>query len=425
MSEAGAGQRRYRNPLADYRDQALFFGTFILGVASILSLKWFGYSEFVATAAPVFLMFAYAGIALATKQYRLREDKAGDNIYYLGFLFTLTALAYALYSYNPEGSGATEIITNFGIAIFTTIMGLALRVLFNQMREDPVEYEKEARYSLAEASRTLRAELADVSTEMSSFKRKIIQITEEGVTDIAESAKASMRESVVEFSGVAKSVAEKIEGAFSSFNEHSNHLNEIASKNVEALEVLFARIEKIDVSPELITAKLEPVISMLSEVAEEANRRNRSQTNDLKRVRSMVDAATEAGDLLMKRIETSDAAFGGKIERFTKGLESSLSIVNKFAETLDASGKNLTAEIQAIKNVSVALQEGIDGQKSVLSNLRQGVDAELSTMKKARDEAGRMLGESEDALNSLQTALVSLSNSLVEQLSGGHTVSAR
>lgn len=109
-------------------------------------------------------MVIYAVIAIITKRFRLREDRVGDNIYYLGFLFTLISLAYALYVYNnPGGSGgAAEIITNFGIAIFTTIFGLAGRVLFNQMRQDPVEYEREARYSLAEASLATRRDTGHV-----------------------------------------------------------------------------------------------------------------------------------------------------------------------------------------------------------------------------------------------------------------------
>ena len=51
-------------------------------------------------------MASYALLALVTKRYRLREDKVGDNIYYLGFLFTLVSLAYALHVYDPNGAGA-------------------------------------------------------------------------------------------------------------------------------------------------------------------------------------------------------------------------------------------------------------------------------------------------------------------------------
>jgi hypothetical protein len=40
---------------------------------------------------------------------------------------------------------AEEIVRNFGIAITSTVVGIALRVLFNQMRRDPLEVERTAR----------------------------------------------------------------------------------------------------------------------------------------------------------------------------------------------------------------------------------------------------------------------------------------
>src|SRR2546422_3241136 len=67
------------------------------------------------------------------------------------------------------------------------------RSLFNQMREDPVEYEREARYSLAEASSALRSQLADISIEMSNFKRKLAQILEEGIVDVSNTDRKSTR----------------------------------------------------------------------------------------------------------------------------------------------------------------------------------------------------------------------------------------
>ena len=144
----------------------LFFGFVLLGAIAIWTMKSVGFNQYAVTAVPISLMIVYAIIALTTKRNRLREDRVGDNVYYLGFLFTLVSLAYALHVYSPDGSGATEIITNFGIAVFTTILGLAGRVLFSQMREDPEEYEREARLSLAEASSELRAQLFGIAGDL-------------------------------------------------------------------------------------------------------------------------------------------------------------------------------------------------------------------------------------------------------------------
>jgi hypothetical protein len=353
-------------------------------------------------------MILYAAIAIITKRFRLREDRVGDNIYYLGFLFTLTSLAYALYLYDPDGSGATEIITNFGIAIFTTIFGLAGRVLFNQMRQDPIEYEREARYSLAEASMAMRSQLADIATELSSFKRRIVQIAEEGVVDVSNTAKHSMATSVRDFSGAATEVIDKIRSAFAAFTDHSSRLNEIASKNVDALQSLFERIERIEASPETLAAKLDPVVKKFEELADEALQQNKNHTKDLKRLRQAMDAATAASEALQKSLIASDGAVSKKWEALISASDKMQTTAAQFTETLRKANATLATNI----NGDVA------SQTRIVSELRTAMESDLEAMRRHRASIDQMVTESRQALQSLQGTLVSLSRTMVEQLGG-------
>ena len=101
-------------------------------------------------------MLTYALVIYSARNLRLRDDQSGDNLYYMGFLFTLTSLGVSLYQFSVERA-AEEIVQNFGIAIASTITGIALRVVFNQMRRDPVEVERMMRLELAEAARRVGA----------------------------------------------------------------------------------------------------------------------------------------------------------------------------------------------------------------------------------------------------------------------------
>src|SRR5450432_2709227 len=89
-------------------------------------------------------MIGYALLISLARGLRLRDDQSGDNLYYMGFLFTLTSLGVSLYQFSTTRA-AEEIVQNFGIAIGSTIAGIGLRVIFNQMRRDPVEVEQRAR----------------------------------------------------------------------------------------------------------------------------------------------------------------------------------------------------------------------------------------------------------------------------------------
>ena len=423
MTDTTASQRVYRNPLSDYQDQILFFGFFLLGCVSILTLKYLGFSQWLVTGVPISLMCLYAAIAWRTKRYRVREDRVGDNIYYLGFLFTLVSLAYALHIYNPDGSGATEIITNFGIAVSTTIFGLAGRVLFNQMREDPVEYEREARMSLAEASRALTAELFGISGDLSSFKRAMLQITEESVTEVAASIKTSMTADMTQFTAAAQEVLSSIQLAFESFSDHSTQLNDMAGKNAEALEALFSRIEKIEASPTLISQKLDPAIAKFHEIADEAARRNRNQTNDLKRIRELIDLATQASETLRGTLGAVDTGLRERLNTFGTSLEKTAGLADRFAQTLDGASTAVTAELTAATKLAKALSESMTTQQVSLAEVKASIEAELTQIRQYRTDMAKMAEESSASVQLVQSSLVSLSKTMVEQLNGGHRAS--
>ena len=104
----------------------------------------------------------------------------------MGFLFTLTSLAVSLYQFSAAGS-AEQIVQNFGIAIASTIAGITLRILFNQMRRDPVEVEATARLELAEASRRVKRELESAILEFGYFRRATQQSMDDAMDEVRES----------------------------------------------------------------------------------------------------------------------------------------------------------------------------------------------------------------------------------------------
>src|SRR5258708_11148981 len=119
-------------------------------------------------------MLAYAVLIDSAKGLRLRDDQSGGSLFSMGFLFTLTSLGVSLYQFSAARA-AEEIVQNFGIAIGSTIAGIGLRVIFNQMRRDPVEVEQRTRLELAEAARRVRRELDSSVVEFGYFRRNAQQ----------------------------------------------------------------------------------------------------------------------------------------------------------------------------------------------------------------------------------------------------------
>src|ERR1700730_18503087 len=155
------------------------------GCAYIIMAKLKGIEQFYVTFVPVATMIAYALLISLARGLRLRDDQTGDNLYYMGFLFTLTSLGVSLYQFSATRA-AEEIVQNFGIAIGSNIAGIGLRVIFNQMRRDPIEVERTMRLELAEVARRVRRELDASVVEFGYFRRSAQQSAADSFNHMTE-----------------------------------------------------------------------------------------------------------------------------------------------------------------------------------------------------------------------------------------------
>ena len=164
------------------------FGTFAFGGAIFIAVsKTYGTDPLELIGIPILLMFVYLGLSLGLGRLRLHSEQTGDNLYYMGFLFTLTSLGVSLYQFGT-GSSTDEVVRNFGIAISSTITGIGLRILYNQTRRDPADIERATRHELADMTRRVRAEMENVAREFADFRRTSNMMLQEGFEEIAEQA---------------------------------------------------------------------------------------------------------------------------------------------------------------------------------------------------------------------------------------------
>ncbi len=175
--------RMYETRLKDTFDRVVFLGTFVVGIVGTVVLKiGFGSANAVLLAAfPVAVLSLYAIYCAISRANTIEPETAGDNCYYLGFLFTLSSLALTLYRVNSAGGAAgevldiAEVISGFGIALSSTIAGVLLRVLFFQMRPDLVAADREARTELSQSVREFRRQVTQITREMKSLSTEFGQ----------------------------------------------------------------------------------------------------------------------------------------------------------------------------------------------------------------------------------------------------------
>lgn len=242
----------------------LFFAVVMIGSGFIVFAKIRGFSASTVTAVPVLVMIGYSILLGFARIFRLRDDQSGDNLYYMGFLFTLTSLAVSLYQFSADGS-AEQIVQNFGVAIASTIAGISLRILFNQMRRDPVEVEATARLELAEASRRVKRELEGTLLEFGYFRRMAQQSISDALDEVKETLSDSSDKLASEIRTFAMTAGKPLEDASKKSGET---LDDLSERVVRTLETISDRLahegEQLSKSSTSMVKAIDAVVTKLS-----------------------------------------------------------------------------------------------------------------------------------------------------------------
>ena len=200
----------FLRPVDDRHDKTVFMfflglGLFGIigvrfGIAALTNQEGLGWTDWIALLIAIGSIILYVVYILKTpSRSSVSLDRAGDNIYYLGLLFTLCSLGVSLIKlvWLPESGQISSshmigILPDFGLALFATIVGIAGRVIVQQLRNDPADIEADARQALGEAIRELRLSLTGGVSEMHDLINTITRSSKDMTNEINKSMKSAV-----------------------------------------------------------------------------------------------------------------------------------------------------------------------------------------------------------------------------------------
>lgn len=404
------------------------------GGAAILVAKSIGLAAIPVAAFAAAAMVAYAYIVQATGTGKLRADQAGDNCYYLGLIYTLISLAYAIFFFDPATT-ATTVVQGFGIALATTIMGLVLRVFFNQTRVDLVQTEDTARIELADAAGRLKAELQAITVSMSDYGRETRQALEELRGQVVETlgavqgdAAKSMNETAATASEAIRSVATLATDALLTMstaatatvtqqaNEavaRSRRLSTATDKVITGIEKHSEAMSGIERSTEAIGASL-----VALEGAAESTQKNLGEL--------FVRAEELAG------IQTSLVQAGGDLRQAVADIAAQ---VKSFDETATRFDTNVNMRLEEVKGVPAntakrtgeAFAKAAEAMEEQFATIARAQAKFVEDLSRRAEESAAMLerhnaaleldlGRSRENVGRVHNALVEMTSSLVNRV---------
>jgi hypothetical protein len=360
---------------------AVFTLFVIAGSAYIVVAKLGGIEQIYVTFVPVAIMLGYALLIYLARNFRLRDDQAGDNLYYMGFLFTLTSLGVSLYQFNATHA-AEDIVQNFGIAIGSTITGIALRVIFNQMRRDPIEVERVMRLELAEAARRVRRELDSTVVEFSYLRRSAQQAATDSFNLVGDKfeaisarlmasmgdvmlkstapLEAASRRSSDAIDEMTNTIVGTLQDRARTLTADTERLSKSAAEISTALDGLGAKLATMRLPRGVIELDLEPVMHSLRRSVDRFTSQAHDQAGWVKEALEAAKFAAETSSAsivaLREKIDVNSATNRAALEAATRIISAMTQLVDEFKSDTKDQVQLLRQLLEGINAVRIATE---------------------------------------------------------------------
>ncbi len=335
---------------------------FVIGICGVALLKWEGYPIHWTIGWPICTIILYWLIMLARNDSGVYEI-IGDNCYYLGFVFTLTSLAVTLYLLHRIGDVETqdqlpirEVISGFGVALSSTIVGIVLRVLMLRMTPDLAQQEGETRVDLDLAVRDFRTHL---SMSIGELKRYSIETSQ-----VLAEQRDAIRKTLVQDVDTHRQALESGTTAMTRFSEETESR---LSEHWVALEEGVSRDAKAyrEAAQESVSTFREA----LEGIADTVSERHGLVREALQRSGDEYHQALETGTADLRRV------LGEAMQAFADYREEADRLASLSRQIFEQTGKSAEAARSELERMNA-----LTGSMAALSSEGRSLDAALSSV---------------------------------------------
>lgn len=340
-------------------------------------------------------------------------DTKGDSIYYLGLLFTFVALVAALITFDwgtPSGdaSGTTGSIRNFGIALLTTIVGLAGRVWFTMSQESPGDIVDTTRSQLEETVARMKESLDRARDDLDIMAHKF-QDSSEGLAEMAETIAIGIKSTSDTYKALDL-YAGHIASATQSLDHQMLRLDEACGTSAHALVALQGHAEGLGRRFDDVQGRLEGQIgrtqAQFDIVGATVERINRAAQPAAERVQATLQGV-EQTDAAVSSLGKTLSGMQGSAERAKDALAGIADAVDQhevlplWKEAVDQLHTG-TRGIGRIGELAAAMNTDFRGLRASVQTAKDGLDAVPGTARaineELRDIASRRARELSDEM---------------------------
>ncbi len=343
-------------------DRAVFILAFVAATAGILTIKYY-FAEYT-WASSAWAVFVLTALFIHTLLNDRGNERAGDNLYYLGLLFTLVILGYSLYTHDfasADGAQVFDVVSSFGVALSSTVFGILYRVIIQSFQPDLTTTETQARRELGKAMGHFRTELYQWSKDISAFLLVVRQL----FAEVNEMLQENSRLAGEHINDVASKLEQTTDRLQSSFEKQEARVTETVGRTQAAMDQVSGQLAVLVDGPGGVTAKLDETFGQLEgkigEVGDVLKTRLEQQlqasTASLTSFLERLDSFAER----MKVLESSPDVIINEFRELAQTLKKSLSPVQEVVETETRMVNRMDEFIKTVQDVDVGrLSQSVD-----------------------------------------------------------------
>lgn len=254
----------------------LFIGAIVLGTFLIVI------SDFSAQFKIVFMsaiMVIYTFLIVKNTSIEITTEQKADSIYYLGFILTIIAMLNTLL--NLEVDNITDVfdkvVKDFGLALITTVIGLAFRIIWLQLQSE----------NISDGEETMREQLLNEAQELQTQTQRITG----AFTTLAADAERISKPISGNLQNLSKTleIPAELSMTLGEISLNANNLNsslidlnsQVKSIDLKSFAELSQKIEVLNLTLDRLSPILEVNLNSLNETFETSSKQIQNYNNSL------------------------------------------------------------------------------------------------------------------------------------------------
>lgn len=235
-------------------DAKAFLMAAAAGIILMSGLKLVHAPQLLITLLVACVVVVYSVAVVRLGRLHLRLDQAGDNAYYLGLVFTLASMAWALWEVGrqvttatvaPNSSVVEVVIGDFGLALTSTLAGIICRIVLHQMRLDPADVEAESRVQLARAAASMVGQLDSLAQGFGEHTARLQQRQQDHANELYEMHRKMSDELIDTVREAATASTSSIHGTTGEVTRSMNDLSRAMGSATAALAEAIERLNAV------------------------------------------------------------------------------------------------------------------------------------------------------------------------------------